>query len=157
MVLVGFPEGLRITKEEIRQGIEKQDRSEYDKKLVVELKDSSKAIGECKLGRPDSDGISETDVKFLPEYWGRGFGSEIKRGLVKYLFENTDCGAVKATPNKINIASQKMQEAVGGKKIGEGVFEFPEEMKDYTIDVPYYLYMVYREDWENQSRMTMEE
>jgi RimJ/RimL family protein N-acetyltransferase len=147
MVLVGFPEGLRITREDIRASIRDQDGTEYDKKLVVELKETSKAIGECKLGTPDERDVSETDVKLLPEYWGKGFGTEIKRGLVNYLFENTDCKSIKATPNKNNIASQKMQEAVGGRRVGEGVFEFPEEMKDYTIDVPYYLYVVYKEDW----------
>ena len=41
-----------------------------------------------------------------------------------------------------------MQEAVGGKRVGEEVFRFPEEMRAYTCDVPHYIYMVFREDWE---------
>ena len=147
---VGFPKGLRITKDEIAEGINRQDDTEYNKKLIVELKSDKVAIGECKLGLPDGEGISETDVKLLPEYWGKGYGTEIKRGLVDYLFENTDCISVKASPNKDNIASQKMQEAVGGIRTGEGVFEFLSEMKGYTCDVPYYEYRVYRKDWKKK-------
>jgi hypothetical protein len=41
-----------------------------------------------------------------------------------------------------------MQEAVGGRRIREGCYKFPESMKAYTIDVPYYEYIVFREDWE---------
>ena len=40
-----------------------------------------------------------------------------------------------------------MQEAVGGVRIGKGVFEFPEEMRNYTEPVPHYIYRVYRKDW----------
>lgn len=150
MKSVGYPHGLRITQDEIRRHIEKKQENEYDTWLVVELKDARVAIGECKLGWPDAEGISETDVKLLPQYWRRGYGTEIKRGLVDYLFTRTGCRAVKATPNKENIASRKMQEAVGGRCVGEGVFRFPEEMRDFTCPVPHYIYMVYREDWEKR-------
>jgi RimJ/RimL family protein N-acetyltransferase len=148
MTMVGFPRGLRITRDEIRAMFEKTDDSEYNRRLVVEIIKSGTPIGECKLGLPDAEGISETDVKLFPEYWGNGYGTEIKRGLVDYLFRHTDCKAVKATPNKNNIASQKMQTDVGGKRVGDGVFRFPEEMRDYTCVVPHYVYMVFREDWE---------
>ncbi len=149
MSMVGFPRGLRITRDEIRAMFEKADDSEYNRRLMVEIIKTGTAIGECKLGLPD-DGISETDVKLFPEYWGNGYGTEIKRGLVDYLFRHTDCKAVKATPNKKNIASQKMQEAVDGKCVGDGVFRFPEEMRDCTCDVHHYVYMVFREDWEKK-------
>lgn len=148
MALVGFPYGLRITRNEIREMFERESDSEYNQWLIVEFRQTYVPIGECKLGWPNEDGISETDVKLLPDYWGLGFGTEIKRGLVNYLFTHTDCRAVKATPNKKNLASQKMQEAVGGKRVGEDLFQFPREMKDYTCDVPHYVYMVLREDWE---------
>jgi len=150
MTLVGYPFGLKITREDIRARIEKEDTAEYDKKLIVELKESHQRIGECKLGLPDADGISETDVKLLPQFWGRGFGTELKRGLVDYLFRHTGCRIVQGTPNKKNLASQKMQEAVGGKIVGEKLYRFPEKMRDYTCDVPHYIYHVSRADWERR-------
>ncbi len=148
MKFVGFPHGLRITAEEVKTQLAGQADSEYDVRLLVELNRTGQCIGECKLGRPDRDGVSETDVKLFPEFWGQGYGTEIKRGLVAYLFGNTDCKCIQATPNRANIASQKMQEAVGARRIGEGVFHFPANMTEYTVDVPYYRYRVYREDWE---------
>lgn len=150
MKYVGYPKGLRITREEIRDGIAGGGESEYEAWLIVTVKNGGYPIGECKLRLPDKEGISETDVKLSPEFWGRGYGSEIKQGLVDYLFSHTDCRAVKGTPNRDNIASQKMQKAVGGRRVGEGIFEFPEEKKDYTCPVPHYVYLVFREDWERR-------
>jgi RimJ/RimL family protein N-acetyltransferase len=102
------------------------------------------------LGIADDSGVSETDVKLLPQYWGKGYGTEIKRALVDWLFTNTDCRIIRATPNRNNIPSQKMQEAVGGRRVGEGVCEFPESMRDHTVDVPYYIYEVTRKTWERR-------
>jgi len=148
MVNVGFPYGLKITREAIRSGFEEQGTNEFKTRLVVELKTTGEPIGECKLGQPDDDGICETDVKLRPEFWGKGYGTEIKQGLVDYLFTYTDCKAVKASPNKKNIASQRMQEKVGGKRVGEHTYRFPEEMRAYTFEVESYIYMVFREDRE---------
>lgn len=96
------------------------------------------------MARPDKAGISITDIKLLPAYWRQGYGKELKRSLVDYLFTHTDCVAVQATPNKENIASIKMQEAVGGVRIGAGSTEFPPSMQAYTRPVHYYIYRVYR-------------
>lgn len=148
MKFVGFPKGLNITEEEIKNGILKQSEDEYNKPLVIQLKETGETIGECKLGLPDKNGISETDVKLLPEFHGKGYGKEIKKNLVDYLFTNTDCSGIKATPNKLNIASQKMQEAVGASKVGEASYKFPDHMREYTEEVHFYIYVLYRKDWE---------
>lgn len=148
MSAVGFPDGLRTTKAEIAELIGRRAKSVLSAILVAEKIDDRTAVGQCKLGTPDEEGVSETDIKLLPEYWRQGYGTEIKQGLLDYLFTNTECRAVKATPNRDNIASQRMQEAVGGKKIGEGVATFPESMRAYTVEVPHLIYMVYRKDWE---------
>jgi RimJ/RimL family protein N-acetyltransferase len=151
MTMVGFPGGLPVTRQKLRGQIESENNSEFNQKLIVELKGSQELIGECKLGLPDKNGISETDVKLRPQFWGNRFGTEIKRALVNYLFEHTDCRIVQATPHKENIASQKMQEAVGGKRVGESVFRFPESQKSWTCDVPHYVYHVFREDWQRSA------
>lgn len=150
MTHVGFPQGLRITREEVAAKIGEQGDTEFSRLLVVELKGTGEAIGECKLYLPDEEGVSRTDVKLLPRFWGNKYGAEVKQGLVDYLFRYTDCTAVQADPNINNIASIKMQEAVGGVRVGEGVHEFPEKMRDYTCPVPYHVYHVFRADWENR-------
>ena len=148
MSYVGFPQGLPITREEIRRQVQEPLASEFGRVLMVELRDTGQAIGQCIMHAPDGEGIAGTDVKLLPAFWGHKYGAEIKRGLVAHLFAHTDCIAIEATPNMDNIASIKMQEAVGGVRVGEQVYEFPESMRDYTTPVHHYIYRVYRQDWE---------
>jgi RimJ/RimL family protein N-acetyltransferase len=149
---VGFPHGLPITLDEVCAKIAEhiQIQGDFGRLLVVEEKTSGTVIGECKMYLPDENGISETDVKLLPKYWGQKYGVEIKRGLVNHLFTNTDCKIVQATPNINNTASIKMQEAVGGVRVGQDTFYPSEEMKTYACPVPYYIYHVHRHTWENE-------
>ena len=119
MVHAGFPNGLRITLEEVQALLERdQELSILERRLVVVLRSSGEMIGESHLGVPDAEGIVETDVKLLPEFWGRRYGVEIKQALVDYLFTHTDCKAVQATPNINNAASINMQKAVGAVRTG---------------------------------------
>lgn len=148
MANVGFPRGLGLSREQIRAQLARQREGPFDVCLVVELRETGARIGECRLGSPDGDGLSETDVKLLPEHWGRGIGTELKRALVGYLFEHAGCRGVKATPNVRNRASQRMQEKVGARRVGEEVHRFPEAMRHFTEDVHAYVYVVFREDWE---------
>jgi len=152
---VGFPSGLPMSLEDICDDIRGRADNEFSQLLIVHVKPSGEAIGQCSMGLPDEQGISETDVKLLPTYWGRRFGVEIKRSLVDYLFMHTDCDAVQATPNISNPASIKMQEAVGGVRVDEGVYEFPEAMRNFTTPVHYVTYRVYRQAWQ-QSRLNIE-
>jgi len=117
-------------------------------RLVVNLRESGCAIGECKLGWPNDEGISTTNVKLLPVYWGHKYGVEIKQALLDYLFTHTPCMVVEATPNVKNIASIKMQEAVGGERVGEITFQAPESRRSFRTPVHAYIYQVTRETWE---------
>jgi len=123
---VGFPHGLRTTRSEIEERLARQGGSEFEQLLVMELRATGQAIGECKLADPDEKGIAEPDIKLLPGFWGHKYGVEAWRELVAYQFMHSDCAAVQATPNVNNSASIKMQEAVGGVRIGEDVYRFPE-------------------------------
>jgi len=144
---VGFPGGLPITHDEHKTTLSGQSGSEFDRLLVVQLKAGLKPIGECKLSRPDDDGVAQPDVKLIPEFWGHRYGVEIWQGLVDYQFTHSDCSVVQATPNIKNAASIKMQEAVGLVRIGEAVHIFPQHMQSYTTPVHHYIYRVDRADW----------
>ena len=113
-------------------------------------KESNAPIGECKLGLPNEEGVAHTDVKLLPAFWGKGFGVEIKQGLVDYLFTHTSCNSIEASPNRSNIASQKMQEKVGAKRIREGTYHFPEHMRSFTKPVELFIYRLDRSEWEKR-------
>lgn len=149
MIMVGFPNGLRITREEVLTKIQEQtEETIFGRLLVVTLKSTGQAMGECKMILPDKGGVSRTDVKLLPDFWGNKYGIEVKQALVNYLFKHTVCLVVEGTPNVANIASIKMQESVGARRVGEHTYEFPESMKDFTHPVHHYVYHVLREDWE---------
>ena len=148
---VGFPQGLRITHDDLKERLQSQrDETVFDRMLVVELKDTGQTIGECMMHRPTEEGIAEPDVKLLPAFWGHRYGFEVWEGVLTYLFTHTDCTVVQASPNVENIASIKMQEAVGAVRVGEDVYHFPESMRDYTTSVHCYIYHVYRADWEGE-------
>ncbi len=147
---VGFPKGLMKRREDIIAQLARSFNSEFDRTLIVIDKESNTPIGECKLGSPDEKGISTTDVKLLPTYWNKGFGTEIKTCIINYVFTHTNCKAIQATPNKSNIASQKMQEKVGAKRVSEGTYHFPESMRSYTKPVEYILYQIDRAEWEKR-------
>lgn len=151
MANVGFPQGLPISRAEIQSQIEKNGPSEFGHLLVIELKSTGQAIGECYLSPPNRENIASTDVKLLPAFWGNKYGIEVKQGLLDYLFTHTGCAEVEATPNKGNLASIQMQEAVGGVCVGENVFEFPEGMQNHTAPVHSYIYRVTREAWQKRS------
>lgn len=148
MVNVGFPSGLRTTREEIRASLEQEHDEDFNRHLIIVRKEEGSLLGEAWMSRPDPQGISETDIKLRPAFWRQGYGVEVKRGLVSYLFTHSNCQAIRATPNIENITSIKMQEAVGGVRVGEEVSEFPPAMQAYTRPVHHFIYLVYREDWE---------
>lgn len=150
MTNVGFPEGLGVTEEEMEENIRKRPDTDYEQYLVVVRKPDGAVLGECKLHRPDDEGIASTDVKLLPEHWGNRYGVEVKQGLVDYHFTHSDCIAVQGSPNVNNIASIRMQEAVGGVRIEEKTYEFPEGTKIETTPVHHYIYRVFREEWERR-------
>ena len=146
MVNVGFPEGLGITEGEV---LEKMGAGgdELDSLLVAVRARDGIRVGECRMHRPDEDGVASTDVKLLPRFQGLGYGTELKLALLDRLFGTTECRAVRATPNVGNAASVRMQQKVGGVRMGEGVFRFPGDMGVPTAPVHHYVYLVSRSDW----------
>lgn len=147
MKFVGFPKGFPTTREKIKKQLLRVSSTFFDRLLLICLKENDEIIGECKLGSPNKENMTTTDIKLSPDYWGNKYGVEIKKALVDYLFTHTECEGIEASPNINNIASIKMQESVGGVRVKQGVHEFPEEMKSYTTDVHYYIYIVYRKIW----------
>lgn len=157
MGFVGFPNGLGESEERLRANIAGRGDSVFRQLILVELRETHQPIGQCKMEQLNQDGISETDVKLSPEFWSRRYGVEVKRALLDYLFAHTDCRVVQATPNVENPASIRMQESVGGERVGEGLFEFPEAQRDVTLPVCDYVYQVKRETWLKERSKTYAE
>ena len=147
---VGYPSGFPISRDQIRNRLECQGRSVFNQLLVAIIRSSGEAIGECKLAHPDQDGVSEPDIKLLPEHWGKGYGRELWDGIVAYQFENTDCAYVQTTPKADNIAAIKIYETAGAVRVGEDTYIFPPDLEEITSPVHHYIYRLSRITWEKR-------
>lgn len=153
MASVGFPHGLDLSLGQVAHQLEHgAGRSVFERNLLIVLTGLQTALGECYLGLPQGKRVAETDIKLLPDFWEIGYGTEIKQGLLDYLFTHSDCQVVLATPNTENLASIRMQEAVGGVRLGEGISEIPGDQQVEARPVHYYLYQVSRQTWEARQR-----
>ncbi|HPQ39164.1 MAG TPA: GNAT family N-acetyltransferase [bacterium] len=144
MTHVGFPDGLGVTPEDIQQRLREEKPSLMEYLLAVRRKDTGTIIGQAMMHAPSRNGICETDIKLMPAFQGQGYGTEIKRALVDYLFTETSCRAVQASPNVTNIPSIRMQETVGAVRLGRGRCQFHPGMTVATHPVDYWLYRCYK-------------
>ncbi|MBN1583505.1 MAG: GNAT family N-acetyltransferase [Anaerolineae bacterium] len=150
MTYVGFPKGLRITREQILERHLNTKKDAFEQLLIIELEKSGQAIGHCKMARPNEESVVDPDVKLLPAFWGHKYGAEVWQAMVDYVFTHTDCQIVYGSPNVENVASIKMMEATGAVRVDESVYEFPEAMKAFTTTVHCYIYHLARADWERR-------
>ena len=144
---VGFPGGIPLNLEEMKQKPFQRGETEFDQMLLVALKETGQGIGECKLSRPDENGVAEPDIKLLPAYWGKGYGREVWMQIISYIFKYSDCDVIQTTPNVANLPAIKIYEASGAVRTGEDIYHFPESMQAYTIPVQCYIYRLHRRDW----------
>ena len=56
----------------------------------------------------NEDDQQELGYRFRPQYWGKGYGTEIARGLLDYYFNVLKVSKVTAGANKTNEASVKI-------------------------------------------------
>ncbi len=141
MKSVGFPDGLKTTPDDIQKKLAGPADTLLNRILMVEH--YGVCIGQAMMHSPDSKGKSSTDIKLFPERQGKGFGTAVKRRLINYLFENTSCVYVEATPNQNNVASIRMQESVGAIRVGYGRFQ-PSSASSQVEPIYHWIYRVYR-------------
>ena len=60
-------------------------------------------------------GISSVmgDIKLLPQYWGRGLGTEGMRQVVRWVFGDTGCELFIIPPHRHNPAAERVYEKAG--------------------------------------------
>jgi RimJ/RimL family protein N-acetyltransferase len=57
-------------------------------------------------------------IGLAAEFWGRGYGSEAQRLLVRYLFAHTQVNRIEATTELTNVAEQRALEKAGFTREG---------------------------------------
>ena len=93
-------------------------------------KESGRAIGFAGVSPDDADTAEEQGICLAPEYWRRGYGTEILRALMDYA--KTELGAKRfvCRARTDNIASRSLIEKEGFRFIGE------EEVEDHRDGTP---------------------
>lgn len=97
-------------------------------------KGKKEVIGLCALLTNDEND-RELGYRFRVEYWGKGYGTEIARGLIDFSFQDLKLNKITADVNIANIASSKIL-----NKFLNPVREFFNE-RDNCTDRRYELYI----------------
>jgi len=110
--------------------------------LIIELLNGT-LIGESGCGKrrkgwsckgytaPAGKIVGITDVKLAPNYWGKGYGTEAMREVVRYLFTNTSLDVILVPPHRENIAAIKVYEKSGFRKT-KGIYWFDHYLMEIT-------------------------
>ena len=102
---------------ETRKRLEEGPLADYDKygygRFAVELKETGKVIGFCGIKFIPDIGLPELGYRYLPEYWGRGIGTEAARVCVDFAREDLKVSKLVALIIPENIGSIRVAEKAG--------------------------------------------
>ena len=84
---------------------------------------------------PLEDDFHELGYWLGVDYWGQGYATESVRGLLNYTKSNTPCEKFKANVFKENVASAKVLEKNGFKRVGnEEVFSISRQENVLSVN-----------------------
>jgi len=144
MANIGFPQGLHPDDIDLESYISTPKNSTPKGRksgihMVVELLDGT-FIGEAKIAKPNQEGISEPDLKLLPEFWGQGFASEIVPLLIEENFRCYPlCQTIQFTPNIKNTTAIHLYEKFGCNKVAKKHHSTGESILRGFIGIDYYI------------------
>ncbi|MDR0917442.1 MAG: GNAT family N-acetyltransferase [Oscillospiraceae bacterium] len=131
----------------------------HDFEWIVELKSTGEFIGHAlamdfawqKEISPDLshlEGHCETAIFILPKHQRCGYGREIKRAVLDFMFESMGCREHVSQCDERNIASQRIIESVGMKY--DHSWEIPKAVDGEATGETETrrVYTMTREDWE---------
>jgi [ribosomal protein S5]-alanine N-acetyltransferase len=105
---------------------------------VIKTKDHSQFIGLVSLD-PHLDGEHmEVSYQLLPNWWGKGYGTEIVHKIIHYAFNELNLPKILAETQTANISSCKLLEKVG-MYLENTVQRFGAEQAIYAIKKGCYL------------------
>lgn len=91
-------------------------------------------IGMC-LARNFTENPDQIEIGYTlsKKYWGKGIATEVNIGLTKYCFANTGTQEVVAITDLGNVASQKVLEKLGFKRL-ENLIRNEDELAYFMIE-----------------------
>lgn len=105
---------LNDCKRQLRKIIESYSRSKLNNWAVV-LKETGEVIGITQLTYSNKIRAVEIGTKILPEYWGRGYASELTKAVVEYGLYKINIDEIVAVTDINNLGAIKSLENCGMK------------------------------------------
>lgn len=90
-------------------------------------------VGICGVVRPPEQDFDEIIYALLPSYWGKGYATEVARGMLRYVFQTFDLDAIYATVHADNAASINMMSKLGMRFVEERIENDDEITKVYVL------------------------
>ncbi|MBB6452494.1 hypothetical protein HNQ94_000939 [Salirhabdus euzebyi] len=110
-------------------------------KLGIILKETGKFIGFCNTGKKEELREPNQEIAYAisKHYRNRGYTTTAAKGLINYLFQNTDVEQLNTIVLPNNISSTKVIQKCGFSHYGD--IEIEGQLYDH--------YVFYKEDWKN--------
>lgn len=80
---------------------------------VVVLKETKEFMGWVCLNELDTSDLIELGYRYLPEYWGKGFGTEVAKRILDHGLNTLKLDKVVAIAIEENKASTRIMEKIG--------------------------------------------
>jgi RimJ/RimL family protein N-acetyltransferase len=105
--------------------------------FAVTLKDSCKLIGQAGLMVNDISGDAVVEIGYIFDdtAWGQGYAAEAARACIDLAFNRFGLDRLYATVRPENVASVRLAERLGMKKIGEYIKVFDNKEMPHDIFV----------------------
>ncbi len=117
---IGIPENKDVTRDIIRGAIEDKAnalRSIYG--WSIRLKEHNLFIGEAGMSSSNNRfRRGEIHYHLRPDHWGKGYGTEVAKGLIEFGFEQLQLHRVEAGVATDNIGSIRVLEKAGMSREG---------------------------------------
>ncbi|MFM9910090.1 MAG: GNAT family N-acetyltransferase; N-acetyltransferase [Chitinophagaceae bacterium] len=115
-----------------------KEQPQYGRWMAVE-KQSLNCIGSFAIIPIEGTQKLQLGYALMPEWWGKGFATELTKGALDYIFNNTTLEFIYAVVEEPNEASKKVLSKVGfnpsGGRMEEGkkILEFVFSKLDYQL------------------------
>jgi ribosomal-protein-alanine N-acetyltransferase len=141
---VGLPKDIEETRQNVKPFIEAKEKNTQSKYTWnIKSIDSNKFIGLAGISLSnDKFKIGENFYKLLPEYWGKGYATEVSKKIIEIGFDIFKLHRIQAGCAVKNVKSLKVLEKSGMTR--EGIYRKILPIRGEWIDS--YIYSIIEDD-----------
>jgi ribosomal-protein-alanine N-acetyltransferase len=120
----------------LTKNIERRETSIYGRRAVI-LKATGQLIGDAGVVRAELNGEERDDLGYILhcESWGCGYASEAARALASHYLHAQSCGSLYANMAHDHVASQRVAERIGMRRVSEYTNPRNRDMLTYLYEL----------------------